>query len=90
MNPMKDRPGRKPDLHYPCAWGYKVIGSDAERLRAAIAEVIQELPHTVQISNKSLTGKYICLELELIVPDEECRLGIYDRLRRHPAIKIVL
>ncbi len=82
--------GDKPEIVYPCPWGYKVIGSDVERLRSAIAEVLQERSHTLTPSNSSLTGKYHCLDLELIVTSEECRLEIYENLRRHPAIKIVL
>jgi putative lipoic acid-binding regulatory protein len=82
--------GGKPDIAYPCPWGYKVIGSDVERLRSAIAEVIQERPHTVTPSNKSLTGKYHCLDVEIVVTSEECRLEIYESLRKHPAVKVVL
>jgi putative lipoic acid-binding regulatory protein len=52
--------------------------------------VIQELPHTVTPSNRSHSGKYHCLNVELIVADEECRLEIYEGLRKHPAVKIVL
>jgi len=85
-----NRSGRGPDIAYPCPWGYKVIGSDAERLLGAIAEVIQERPHTVTPSHRSITGKYHCFDLELVVTSEECRLEIYEGLRRHPAVKIVL
>jgi uncharacterized protein len=84
------KPGRKPEIVYPCPWGYKVIGQDVDRLRSAIAEVIQELPHTITPSHSSLTGKYLCLDVEIVVSNEECRLGIYESLRRHPAIKVVL
>lgn len=82
--------GRGPDIQYPCPWGYKVIGADLERLQNAIAEVLQELPHTVTPSHRSLTGKYHCLDVEIVVTSEECRLSIYEGLRRHPAVKIVL
>jgi putative lipoic acid-binding regulatory protein len=82
--------GCKPEIVYPCPWGYKVIGSDVERLRSAIAEVIQERPHTVTPSNRSLTGKYHCLDVEIVVTSEECRLEIYESLRKHPAVKVVL
>jgi hypothetical protein len=82
--------GRKPDIVYPCPWGYKVIGRDVDRLRSAIAEVIQERPHTVTPSNKSLTGKYHCLDVEIVVTSEECRIEIYESLRKHPAVKVVL
>jgi uncharacterized protein len=85
-----NKPGCKPEIVYPCPWGYKVIGSDVDRLRSAIAEVIQELPHTITPSHSSLPGKYLCLDVEIVVSSEECRLEIYESLRRHPAIKIVL
>ena len=85
-----DRRGRGPEIDYPCPWGYKVIGTDMERLRSAIAEVIQERPHTVTPSNRSVTGKYHCLNVDIVVASEECRLEIYEGLRRHPAVKIVL
>jgi uncharacterized protein len=85
-----NKPGCKPEIVYPCPWGYKVIGQDVDRLRSAIAEVIQELPHTITPSHSSLTGKYLCLDVEIVVSNEECRLEIYESLRKHPAIKVVL
>lgn len=85
-----NRSGRGPAIDYPCPWGYKVIGSDVERLRRAVAEVIQERPHTVTPSRRSMTGKYHCLDVELVVTSEEYRVEIYEGLRRHPAVKIVL
>jgi putative lipoic acid-binding regulatory protein len=85
-----NRRGRGPEIDYPCPWGYKVIGTDMERLRSAIAEVIQERPHTVTPSNRSVTGRYHCLNVDIVVASEECRLEIYEGLRRHPAVKIVL
>jgi hypothetical protein len=81
---------RKPEIDYPCSWGYKVIGTSVSLLRSAIAEVIQERPHTVTPSHSSISGKYHCLNVELVVPSEECRLEIYEALRKHPAVKIVL
>lgn len=85
-----NRWGRGPEIEYPCPWGYKVIGADVELLRSAIAEVIQERPHTVTPSNRSVTGKYHCLDVEIVVASEESRLEIYEGLRRHPAVKVVL
>lgn len=85
-----NRSGRGPDIAYPCPWGYKVIGEDVELLRSAVAEVIREHPHTVTLSSCSVTGRYHCLNVEIVVASEECRLEIYEGLRKHPAIKIVL
>lgn len=80
----------KPLIDYPCPWGYKVIGRDPEGLRCAIAEVMQGSEHTVTCSSQSKGGAYHCLTVELTVESEAARLGFYDRLRRHPAIIMVM
>jgi putative lipoic acid-binding regulatory protein len=87
--PMKKLDG-KPVMVYPCAWGYKVIGTDDSGLRSAIAATLQDVPHSVTPSNRSASGKYICLDVEMLVTSEDQRLTIYEGLRSHPAVKIVL
>ena len=87
---MTNRRGRKPDIDYPCQWGYKVIGTDEKVLRSAITEVVQNISHSITPSNRSASGKYICLDVEILVLNEDQRLTIYESLRRHPAVKIVL
>ncbi len=81
---------QKPDLDYPCEWEYRVIGRREADLRGAISEVIQERTHTVALSNRSSGGKYTCLNVQMVVRDEEERVGIYHALRTHPATKLVL
>jgi uncharacterized protein len=80
----------KPVMDYPCSWGYKVIGTDDTGLRGAIAAIMQDIPHSVTPSNRSASGKYICLNIEMLVMSEDQRLTIYEGLRSHPAVKIVL
>ena len=80
----------KPQIDYPCPWAYKVIGRDPEGLRSAIAEVMKGSEHTVTPSRSSKAGSYHCLNVELIVASEPVRLGIYDQLRRHPAVIMVM
>ena len=82
--------GCKPEFSYPCPWVYKVIGRDPEALQCAIAEVMEGSGHTITPSRSSKAGSYHCLNVELIVENESVRLGIYDRLRRHPAIIMVM
>jgi len=81
---------RKPTLDYPCRWAYKVIGADKGAMEKAIGEIVQECACTITPSNTSKTGKYHCLNLEMLVDNEGHRTGIYDKLRCHPAIKMVL
>jgi len=80
----------KPQIHYPCNWVYKVIGADADGLREAVAEVMGGQAHTVTPSNTSRTGKYSSMRLEVVVHDEERRVGIYAALDAHDCVKIVL
>ena len=80
----------KVQLDYPCKWLYKVIGMDRERLHRAIMDTISSKPCKISISNTSSSGKYICLNLEITVADEDDRNAIYLDLKAHPHVKIVL
>ena len=87
---MMDDNECKPQIDYPCEWVYKVIGRDLEGLRCAIAEVLKGSEHTVTPSRSSKAGVYHCLNVETTVESEPVRLGLYERLRRHPAVIMVL
>ena len=80
----------KVKLDYPCQWLYKVIGTDHEQLRLAIMEIITNIPCEISISNSSPAGKYLCLNLEITVQNEEERNSIYSDLKAHTHIKMVL
>ncbi len=80
----------KLELLYPCQWTYKVIGSGQDDLRSAIAEVVQDREHTIALSNQSKTGKYCCLNLQMTVYSDESRTQMYNALRNHPMIRIIL
>ena len=80
----------KLQLSYPCRWVYKVIGSNQKQVRQAICELIAEREYVVTSSNSSATGKYHCMNLEMRVESEADRTGMYEALRRHPAIIMVI
>lgn len=90
-------------IEYPCNWCYKVIASEEAALKQAIKDVIDEreqkvngnaretsLGYKVEHSNKSKTGKYISMNLDLLVHNEDDRTFIFDALKRHQDIKMVL
>lgn len=81
---------KKAQFEYPCAWVYKIIGSSEDAIRLAIREILQDEACSITLSNSSKTGKYHCLNLELTVCSEEHRVSIYESLRNHPSVKIVL
>lgn len=81
----------KLELDYPCAWRYKIVGVDADTIETAILEVIVTgREYTLSASNVSRSGKYVSLNLDLLVHNEEERQFIYESLKAHGHVKMVL
>mgnify|MGYP001167487772 CR=1 FL=1 len=78
------------NLDYPCSWIYKIIGADQEAMRRAVHEIITDRCCSITLSRSSETAKYHCLNVEVTVESESHRQIIYESLRSHQAIKIVL
>ncbi len=85
-----DRQDKKLEMTYPAMWGYRVIGLDETELRRAISEILKDRDYTIDISNKSSSGKYVSLHVELIVYDEAERMRLFAALRNHRATHIIL
>ena len=81
---------KKVVLEYPCNWCYKVIATEEKALRQAITDVIDERDHSLEHSNKSKTGKYVSMNLDILVHNDDDRTFIFDALKKHQAIKMVL
>ena len=80
----------KLELSYPCSWNYKLIGFSEAGVKAAICEIILEKPHKLKPSKSSKGGKYQSFDLEILVSCEDERILIYESLRAHGEIKMVL
>ena len=89
MEILNDR-SDKVELQYPCDWAYKLIASEKKALEKAIHDVIEEREHKLSHSNNSKGGKYISMNLELLVHNEDDRNFIYEALKAHNNIKMVL
>ena len=83
-------PPERPEIEYPCTWVYKVIGQDCTLLKDVIVTACAPEDVTISHSNSSSTGKYHSLNAELKVKDEATRLAIYETLKCHPVVKLVL
>jgi putative lipoic acid-binding regulatory protein len=77
-------------ISYPCLWSYRIIGQNEMSLRAAVAVVIDKFEHRLSHANKSSSGKYQSLNLEVHVNNETERLTILENLRKQKDIKFVL
>lgn len=81
---------QKVELNYPCSWSYKLIANEENAIKEAINKVILEKSHTLKHSNKSKSGKYVSMNLDIIVQSEDERNFIYEALKKHKNIKMVL
>jgi hypothetical protein len=88
--PQQSLEGCKPEIDYPCVWQYKVIGQERQTIQNALSQELGDAPYSLSASRTSKKGKYISLNLELTVQNEEERLHLYTVLKNHPAIKLVL
>jgi len=81
---------QKLELAYPTTWTYKLIALDKALIQKVIHEVIVEREHKLTHSNASKTGKFISMNLDLLVHNEDDRNFIFQALKQHQDIKMVL
>jgi putative lipoic acid-binding regulatory protein len=80
----------KLELTYPCSWSYKLIAGEKEALEKAIRDVIDAREHKLTHSKNSKGGKYVSMNLDLLVHNEDDRNFLYEALKAHQNIKMVL
>jgi len=85
-----DEIDKKLELEYPCNWCYKIIGKDRDKLHDTISKLLLERDHNIEHSNSSSSGKYICLNLDLLVHSDDDREALYEALRDNEHITRVL
>lgn len=80
----------RPEINYPCEWSYKVIGSNVDKVLAAIDDASCGIEYKVATSNVSRNEKYFSLNLTLEVPSEFMRDLIFKKLKENEYVKFVL
>jgi putative lipoic acid-binding regulatory protein len=89
---------QQPDIEYPCPWDYKIIGTSEAALREAVGHCLKLALHEaggdrefeLGTSRTSNGGKYVSLNLNLMVLNEAERKLIFSSLADHPEIRIVI
>jgi putative lipoic acid-binding regulatory protein len=79
-----------PEIAYPTAWTYTVIGADEARLRAAVAEILGGRAHELSPSHTSSGGRWVSMNLKLVVDSHEMRRALYDALAAHGDIRYAM
>ncbi len=81
---------QKAQIDYPCNWSYKIIGASKEHLEIAVEGICGNKDFDLKHSNNSKGGKYISMNLSLLVMNEEERVEIFRQLENHESVKMVL
>ena len=68
---------------------YQLIGTDEQRLRGAVAVVIDD-KYVLTLSNRSKHMRYCSLQLTIEVRGEEHRIKVFEDLKHHDDILYVL
>ena len=80
----------KPEIEYPCQWRYRVLGEDADTLRALIGDVLSDRPHEIKMGNVSSKGTYCSVEGACEVLSEADRDRIFQALASAEGVKAVV
>lgn len=94
----KGQEHEKPRIEYPCPWDFKIVGTCEESLRGAVRVCLARTlsqesgarEFELGMSRTSSGGKYVSLNLNLMVINEAERNEIFASLAAHPEIRIVI
>ncbi len=77
-------------VEYPCQWSFRIIGAEEALIRCAVEEYMKKAAYQLTASNVSSSGKYVSINLEIIVLTEDVRNKIYLDLKNMSCVKMVL
>jgi len=79
-----------PQIDYPTSWGYRIVGTSEEAIRAHVRALLAGVEHELVLGRQRRGGRYVSLHLSLVVRDESQRLAIYQQLASHDAVRLVV
>ena len=80
----------RPDIEYPCEWGYKLIGINKAELEACVFDIVGERAYITKGGNTSSKGKFHSLNMKCKVSSQKDRDAIFKAFSEHSAVKMVI
>jgi putative lipoic acid-binding regulatory protein len=80
----------RPEIEYPCEWGYKLIGRDKVKLEACIFDIVGERAYKTKAGNSSSKGKFHSINMTCKVESEGDRNRIFKAFSDHEDVKMVI
>lgn len=87
---MMESGNRRPEIHYPCRWEYKIIGTDVNKILSAVENCVLGLEYSVSPSNVSRNGIYYSFNISVMVPNEVVRDLVFEKLQKSEHINFVI
>ena len=87
---LDENSNEKPQIDYPCEWGYKIIGTERVKLEAVIFEVMGSRNYKQKGGNRSSKGKFHSLSTSCQVESEEDRDTLFKAFQEHKDVKMVI
>lgn len=87
INSMSDT---KPNIDYPCMWGYRVIGLTKEVVLNAISNVLGDEVIVSPNEHFSSSHKYVAINCQIRVESNEERMKYFDSLVNQSGIIMVI
>ena len=80
----------KPDIEYPCEWGYKIIGTNKAALEACIFDIVGKRAYKTKGGNTSSKGKFHSLNMTCKVESQKDRDEVFKAFSDHKDVKMVI
>ncbi len=87
---LDDKTKEKPTIEYPCEWGFKVIGTDKEKLQKCIFDIMAYKDYKCRDGNISSKGKFISMNASCEVCSQEERDELFKAFQDHCDVKMVI
>ena len=87
---LDDKTKAKPNIEYPCEWGFKLIGRDKKKLQECVSNIMRDKNYKCRDGNISKNGKFVSFNTSCIVSSKEERDRIFKAFQEHNDIKMVI
>lgn len=77
-------------LSYPVEWEYKTIVEKSVNLEEIIKSILKNRDYKIKASKTSKEGSYKSYSVKTLVHSDEDRVSIYEEIRSHKNVKMVL
>lgn len=80
----------RPEINYPCDWGYKLIGTDRAKLEACVFDIMAHRDYKCHMGNVSRNGKFVSMNASCEVASQEERDELFKAFQDHADVKMVI